>query len=622
MKIQKLFLENFRCFYGIVEIPMNDFTVFIGKNDQGKSTILEAIDLFIYEGEKGHIKIDEEDLNKKAKNEGKEEFKIGISFKDFPDTSVIIDATNPTTLKDEYLLSKEGFLEIWKVFKKGKVKETFLRCKHPVNNDFLRKLITKKISELQSFVRDKRIDTSDIDERKSADLRKVIRSYFLKKDGTLNFEEIDIKIDEEGLKDIWNKLKNYLPVYALFHSDRKNIDQDDEIQDPLKAKVEEIFRRKKIQEQLKKISEEIDKELKEIAAGTIEKFRKLSRQKLTIKPNIPDVSSLKWKDVYKKLGFVTDNEIPLNKRGSGIRRIVLVSSFLAEVERKLNSKDNTHSDNHIIYAIEEPETSLHPDLQIILINTLQKLSRNGNYQVFMSTHSPALIRLFEISSIRYVEQCNGDTKVENFNKEVANKIIKNLGLLPNIGKVVICVEGTNDENFLMNINQHIPELKEIINLKDGINSGLVAIIPMYGSNVKDWINRDALKNTNVLEFFLCDRDDDEKYREKMEQVKQRGGFAKLTNKREIENYIPKEIIEEEFGIQIILRENENWNDIDIPNKIKEKVSLSEKKIKKRLCREYSKKITKEHLEKLNAWEEVKGWFEKIKELTEKTWGNR
>jgi len=390
----------------------------------------------------------------------------------------------------------------------------------------------------------------------------------------------------------------------------------------LKTKVEEIFKREKIQEQLEKISKEIDKELKEIAEGTIEKFKKLSRQNLTIKPNIPDVSSLKWKDVYKKLGFYTDNDIPLNKRGSGIRRIVLVSSFLAEAERKLNSKNNSHNNNHVVYAIEEPETSLHPDLQITLINTLQELSRNGNYQVFISTHSPALIRLFETSSIRYVEQCNGDTKVGNFDEEVANKIIKNLGLLPNIGKVIICVEGTNDEIFLMNINQHIPELKEIINLKAKIDSGLVAIIPMYGSNVKDWINRYALKNTNVLEFFLCDRDDDLKYSEDMERVKQRGGSAELTNKREIENYIPKEIIEEEFDIQIILKENENWDDIDIPNKIKEKVSLSEKKIKERLCREYSKKITKEHLEKLNAWEEVKGWFEKIKELTEKTWGNR
>jgi len=45
MRIEKIILENFRCFYGTVEIPMNDFTIFIGKNDQGKSAILEAINI-------------------------------------------------------------------------------------------------------------------------------------------------------------------------------------------------------------------------------------------------------------------------------------------------------------------------------------------------------------------------------------------------------------------------------------------------------------------------------------------------------------------------------------------------------------------------------------------------
>jgi len=32
-----------------------------------------------------------------------------------------------------------------------------------------------------------------------------------------------------------------------------------------------------------------------------------------------------------------------------------------------------------------------------------------------------------------------------------------------------------------------------------------------------------------------------------------------------------------------------------------------------------KKITKDHLVKLGAWDEVKAWFEDIKELVDKTW---
>jgi len=613
MKIEKIILENFRCFYGKVEISTDDFTVFVGKNDQGKSAIFEAVDIFINEG-KGTVKLSNDDLNKNAKNEGKDSFRIGVVFKDYPQF-LIIDATNPTSLKDEYLLNKDGFLEIWKVFRKGKVqdKETFLKCEHPSNDDFLKNLMNKKIRELQDFVKEKNINVSD--NRKSAELRKAIREYYVKQDGNLKLEEIEIKIDAEGLKDIWSKLQNYLPVYALFHSDRKNIDQDNEIQDPLKVKVEQFFKRDDIQRKLNEIANEIDNEIRTIADGTIQKFKDISQQQINIKANIPEVTQLKWKDVYKGIGFNTDSDIPLNKRGSGIRRIVLVSSFLADIERKIESEN----DNHLIYAIEEPETSLHPDLQMKLIDALMKMSKDECHQILISTHSPALIRLFETSSIRYVEQDDeGKAKVEFFDDNIADKIVKNLGLLPNIGKVVICVEGTNDEKFLLNINQNINELKSIIDLKEKINSGLVAIIPMRGSNLIDWINRYALKHTNAVEFHLYDRDADKKYKDAIAKVKKRkDGYGTLTQKREIENYIHKTIIEEEFNIKLDNIDIKKWDDEDIPKRILEKCPDKKDKkggdsiIKEILCGRCSKEITKTHLEELNAWEEVKDWFEQI-----------
>ncbi|ABR30947.1 ATP-binding protein [Thermosipho melanesiensis] len=613
MKIAKVILENFRAFYGRNEIPIEDFTVFIGRNDQGKSTILEAIDIFINDG-KGVTKIEENDLNIKAKNEGNEIFKIGVCFKDLPE-NIVIDATNTTTLQNEYLLSKEGFLEIYKVFKNGKLqnKETYIRCMHPANDSFLEGLLKKKITELQNFVREKGPDCLDL--RKSAELRKCIRDYYKSKDGDLVLKEIDLKINEEGMKDIWLQLEKCLPIFSLFHSDRPNTEQDSEIQDPLKTKVDEIFKREDIQNKLEEIAKEIDEELKKIANATVEKFRELSQQDTEIKPNIPEVGKLRWKDVYKGIGYNTDNDIPLNKRGSGLRRLVLVSSFLAEIKAQNESEDNLN----VIYAIEEPETGLHPEMQKTLINNLIKLSKNGKHQILITTHSPALIRFFETDSVRYVEQENGKAKVYLFDENIGGKIVKELGLLPNIGKVVICVEGTNDKNFLMNINQNIPELMEIIDLKEKIESGLISIIPMQGSNLNEWIDCYALKNTNVVEFHLYDRDCDEKYKKAVEEVNQRkdGSYGVLTTKREIENYIPRRLIEGSLNIKIEL---DDWDNIDIPKKVKEKVTRfsDEKDVKNYLCGSLSKKITKKDLEDLNAWDEVKSWFEKIKELCSKS----
>ncbi len=161
-------------------------------------------------------------------------------------------------------------------------------------------------------------------------------------------------------------------------------------------------------------------------------------------------------------------------------------------------------------------------------------------------------------------------------------------------------------------------------MEEKIQSGILSMIPLKGSNLKDWVNRHILKNTNAVEFHLYDKDKNEQYKEQVEKVNRRndGSFACLTNKREIENYVPKRIIEEEFGIQLDNIDLSNWDNEDIPRKIIEKgVNMAEKDIKEKLCCSCSKKITKEDLEEIKAWEEVKGWFEKIKELTDKVLSN-
>lgn len=172
------------------------------------------------------------------------------------------------------------------------------------------------------------------------------------------------------------------------------------------------------------------------------------------------------------------------------------------------------------------------------------------------------------------------------------------------------------------MNQNIEELKKLIDLKECKKSGLLAIIPMNGSNLKDWIDRHALENTNVIEYHLYDRDPDEKYKKQIEKVNSRndGSKARLTKKREIENYVPKEIIEAEFGITLNI-EDSKWDDLDIAKVIQscdKYKKMKEADIKSIICGVCAKKITKDHLVKLGAWDEVKTWFEEIKDLVDKT----
>ena len=65
MKIVSLTLENFRSYRTHVTIAFNDLTVLIGKNDIGKSSVLEALDIFF-----DNRSIDKNDINIEAAANG------------------------------------------------------------------------------------------------------------------------------------------------------------------------------------------------------------------------------------------------------------------------------------------------------------------------------------------------------------------------------------------------------------------------------------------------------------------------------------------------------------------------------------------------------------------------
>ena len=93
MKIVSLTLENFRSYRTPVTITFNDLTVLIGKNDIGKSSVLEALDIFFE-----NRKIDPDDINIEAAANG-ETAKLTTVFSKLPD-EIDLDAGAKINLKD------------------------------------------------------------------------------------------------------------------------------------------------------------------------------------------------------------------------------------------------------------------------------------------------------------------------------------------------------------------------------------------------------------------------------------------------------------------------------------------------------------------------------------------
>lgn len=204
-------------------------------------------------------------------------------------------------------------------------------------------------------------------------------------------------------------MQKYLPAYSLFQSDRKNTDSDNEVQDPLQEAVKQILKEARLQAELEAIAMEVKQKLEEVSSRTLEKLREMSPEVAnSLNPVIPNASSLKWFDVFKKVSISGDEGIPINKRGSGVKRLILLNFFRAEAERRIADNENAS----IIYAIEEPETSQHTENQKKLIAALLELARINNTQVIITTHSANVVKKLDYSNLRLISSSDAGKTIE------------------------------------------------------------------------------------------------------------------------------------------------------------------------------------------------------------------
>lgn len=605
MKLKSLKIKNFRGYQNLQIDFDSNLNVIIGKNDIGKSTILEALEIF-FNNEK--VKIEVEDLCVKASDPY---VRIGVTFQLEPGKLYTID-TIPTSLEDEYLLNKDGLLEVEKCWDCSNNKlsasslKTYLIAHYP--NCFAEKpLVCQKNTPLKALIKEKKDELTKLNITVRENTNSEMRQALYKISEPLEFVDISIQVDQIEGKDIGGSLSQDYPLFFLFRSDRENKDSDKEVQDPLKVITKTILSQEEISQKLQEAKNAIVEQATIIGQKTIEKLQEMNPELGSVLT--PDVDNKAWDSLFS-FSFKGEDNIPINKRGSGVRRLILLSYFRAEAERK------SPNNKAIIYAIEEPETSQHPNHQRLLIKALKDIAQKENHLVLMTTHSPEVAKDCKSENLILLDYDTLGNRIIIKEDYKLEKIAKTLGVTSYLSKLVLCVEGENDRNFLLNINQTIPELKNIFDLKERD----VRIIPMGGGRLKDWVNKKYLEGSNVIEFHLYDKDTDDQYKSAIEKVNERldKSIGKLTNKREMENYIHPNLYKIAFDTDFNEDEIniENWDKLDISKTIVQKTGRKEETIKRIANGELARKMTKEYFEDLNAYDEVKNWFEKMKELFE------
>src|SRR5699024_864801 len=157
----------------------------------------------------------------------------------------------------------------------------------------------------------------------------------------------------------------------------------------MKALKAEILKEDDISKKLNEVFDEIAIKSKELSSQTLKKLEEMNTE--LAKELHTEFEAPAWQKAFK-FSLETDNRIPANKRGSGVRRLILLNFFRAEAERRKNQRNVPN----IIYAFEEPETSQHPEHQKLLIEAFKEIATADINQVILTTHSPSIARMLPI----------------------------------------------------------------------------------------------------------------------------------------------------------------------------------------------------------------------------------
>lgn len=140
------------------------------------------------------------------------------------------------------------------------------------------------------------------------------------------------------------------------------------------------------------------------------------------------------------------NAINIDKKGDGTKRRITMA--LLEMKKK---QQEVEADKSTLYLLDEPDTHLHVRAQLELLSTFRGFSQLGN-QVIMTTHSPFILNAMLPSQIRLIcQNRNNETYIRQLGEaSISQQELESLGI-ENVylffAKYVILVEGETEEEF-------------------------------------------------------------------------------------------------------------------------------------------------------------------------------
>lgn len=526
MKIKKIIIKNYRGIKEKQEIPLSSFSSIVGKNDSGKSIILNAIATFL---DPKSYPIVESDFNDPEKPISIECHFIDDNLKELLESKIKSKVKKNDGL-EEFLndVLFDNFLVVMKgVSSPGKKFDSEEILVNDFEDETFSMLYEKKNEEIDEILEKYNIDVPAEGKGRNSKLEKIkhIKQYCAKN----NINKIEKFIPDDY------KITSLLPAVELFVSDY-GLKADTSFKSHSVSEIKDYFERETADDtrKLKQIEKEIQEEMNN-EAEAVKNYMldyTLSLKKVEINPNIV------WKDAIKAVDvsfqFEGDSKpIPMSHKGTGYRRLFMVARF-----RYLAEKNKGHN---IVYLIEEPEAFLHPSAQEDLLNAFKYLSEDS--QIIITTHSPVFAGATDYQSVilckkekQSIYECANEANKMKF----IMRIVEELGIKPSYNlrdhhEKIVFVESKNDAIFYDLI------CKKVLN-KDLLNNEKILVLPFGGGeDIESFINIDYFDSSGRDLFLIIDSDKHQNKQDKQQRRinefnKKEKGSGYMLKKSCIENY--------------------------------------------------------------------------------------
>mgnify|MGYP006273677335 CR=1 FL=1 len=535
MLIKKIFVKNFRGVKNFEVEINNNMLVIVGQNDVGKSTILHSLRTFFHDR-----KISTGDFPK-YNMEANIEIELYFQTDKFKD---VLD-NNLLKLKCVYSLDKE----------RDKIninKYIYKVPSFPTNEELEQYRTLKKTGKSLGIEFPRKKPKSDEEIKK---LRKRVMEVLEEKRG--EYQWVDASDD-------WSNYKKHFPEIVYIpasqdHGDEQRMTKDSSV-------FGQIFRvgmRKwlKVDKKSQNAIGTLEEKIKDINSKILHKVEEKLREQIPLADEVSQ--ELKPLDITKGFDFtmyIDDPQgikTPLDQRGSGLQRAVLIAAIRAQsdVYDMIDNLEDNNQDsvdensNTTLYLFEEPEAFLHLGAQRELFYSLKDLTKREN-QIVVTSHSTLFIDESEMEDIVLMTRKEGESISSQHIPEI--EIKDELGEVMRVselitGKACCIVEGVSDKLAFQNWIENI-----------GYDYGKLGIhfVSMDGcTNAEYYANADILSDFYVPFLLVLDRDthmtrDPKKIKRRLEE---KYSFLRNNNRirildGELENYFSLDKVSDALNI--------------------------------------------------------------------------